>query len=85
MSRFAGIRNDEKMYATYNLQNAAHNYCHPKDIFLILDGDDELVGSQVFKLFNSRYQIKDNWIVYTSFFTSKLSYGNSQSPTKYKF
>lgn len=40
MSRFASIRNHKKMYATYNLQNAAHNYCHPKDIFLILDGDD---------------------------------------------
>lgn len=78
MKRFNGIKNPHKMYATYNLQNAAHNYCHEQDIYLILDGDDELVGHQVFKLLNAKYQEKDNWIVYTSYFSSKFSYGNSQ-------
>ena len=56
MSRFTGIRNDEKKYATYNLQNAAHHHCQAEDIFLIVDGDDELVGTQVFKLINTKYQ-----------------------------
>ena len=29
-SRIAYVRNNVKRYATYNLRNAAHNYCHSK-------------------------------------------------------
>ena len=47
------------MYATYNLQNAAHNYCKSDEIFLILDGDDELAFPSVFRLISSRYQLAD--------------------------
>lgn len=79
MSRFASIKSNVKRYATYNLQNAAHNYCLAEDIFMIVDGDDELVGTQVFKLINIKYQQKDNWIVYTNFFNSLLQYGGSHS------
>lgn len=35
---------------------AAQKYCQPKDIMIIVDGDDQLVGKQVFKLFNSAFQ-----------------------------
>jgi hypothetical protein len=46
---------------------------------LIVDGDDELVGTQVFKLINSQYQShSQNWIVYTNFFNSEMKLGTSK-------
>jgi hypothetical protein len=39
-----------------NLRTAASDYCKPEEIFLIVDGDDELVGRQVLKLFNAVFQ-----------------------------
>ena len=37
---------------------------------VIVDGDDELVGKQVFKLVNNFYSIENKWLVYTNFFNS---------------
>ena len=34
------IKNTERKFATFNLRNAAYNYCKPKDVFVIVDGDD---------------------------------------------
>lgn len=34
---------------------------------IIIDGDDELVGRQVFKLFNAAFQREDAWFVYSNF------------------
>ena len=34
------IKNTEHKFATFNLRNAAHNYCKPKEVFVIVDGDD---------------------------------------------
>jgi len=39
-----------------NLFYGIHKYCDYNQILYILDGDDELVGTQVFQLFNSLYQ-----------------------------
>jgi hypothetical protein len=44
------------MRAMHNVRFAANNYCKPNDIFMIVDGDDELVGRQVLKLFNANFQ-----------------------------
>lgn len=44
------------MRAMSNLRSAARNHCKPEEIFLIVDGDDELLGKQVLKLFNSVFQ-----------------------------
>ena len=72
------------MFATYNIQNAAHNYCDSGEILLFLDGDDELIGPSTFKLINSMYQQPNQefWIVYTNFITSKFTVGKSHSLTK---
>lgn len=74
------IKNDKQMFATYNIQNAIHNYCQEKEVAVLVDGDDELLGTQVFKLINFGYQEKDNWIVYFSFFSTIYMYGVSQEP-----
>ena len=34
------IRNEKQMFATYNIQNAVHNYCKSREIVVLLDGDD---------------------------------------------
>ena len=58
-----------------NLRMAAKHYCQPEEIFLIIDGDDMLLGRQVLKLFNAAFQKYDAWFVYSNFLTitKKLS------------
>lgn len=36
---------------------------------MIVDGDDELLGRQVLKLFNSQFQEKGAWFIYSNFVT----------------
>jgi hypothetical protein len=36
-----------------------------------VDGDDELIGRQVFKLYNALFQNTDAYFVYTNFLISK--------------
>ena len=51
---------------------------------MVIDGDDELVGRQAFKLISSYYQKGNNWIVYTDFCTSRYEIGSSyQIPKRY--
>ena len=45
---------------------------------MIVDGDDELASRYVFSLINMKYQSRDNWMVYTNFFSSKYQYGGSK-------
>lgn len=37
---------------------------------IIVDGDDQLVGKQVFKLFNSVFQKENVWFAYSNFIDS---------------
>ena len=76
--RIVFIRNEEKRFATYNLRLAAYDYCHSQEVFVIVDGDDELTGKYVLSLLNMKYQSRDNWIVYTNFFSSQYQYGGSK-------
>lgn len=54
--RYEVLRNERQMRAMPNLRRAAKYFCQPFEIFLIVDGDDELIGRQVLKLFNSVFQ-----------------------------
>jgi glycosyltransferase involved in cell wall biosynthesis len=65
--RYDIIRNSQQMRAMHNLLFAAKNYCKPNDIFLIVDGDDELLGRQVLKLFNAKFQSDGLYFMYTNF------------------
>lgn len=51
-----------------NIYYGLHKYCDYNQIFYILDGDDEIVGTQVFKLYNSLYQQKKSYMLYSSHF-----------------
>lgn len=39
-----------------NLRYAAMNECQENELFIIVDGDDLLIGRQVFKLFSTVMQ-----------------------------
>lgn len=50
------IHNKQQLFAMVNLRKAANTYCQPHEIFMVVDGDDELLGRQVFKLYNAMFQ-----------------------------
>lgn len=50
------VRNVQQKKAMFNLRMAANSYCQPEEIFIVVDGDDELIGRQVLKLFNAVFQ-----------------------------
>lgn len=61
-----------------NLRRAANKFCKPHEIFLIIDGDDELIGRQVLKLYNSVFQKEKAWFVYSNFISIRGNVGYSR-------
>lgn len=61
-----------------NLRKAALEYCQAHQIYMIVDGDDQLVGRNVFKLFNSQFQAKKSWFVYSNFMSFVGTIGYSR-------
>lgn len=54
--RMTFIQSKSRNFATYNIINAAFNYCGEDDVQMLLDGDDELIGKYAFQVMNSIYQ-----------------------------
>jgi cellulose synthase/poly-beta-1,6-N-acetylglucosamine synthase-like glycosyltransferase len=63
--KYVLINNDKNKGNTANIYNAAHNICSLGEIMVLVDGDDSLVGRQVFSLLNAYYQTHKAAIVYT--------------------
>lgn len=55
-----------------NIYNAAFNSCSEDSVAVILDGDDELIGRNVFKLLNAKYQKSRAGYIYTNFYQYNL-------------
>lgn len=68
------VVNAQRRRAMPNIHWAAHEACRPHELFLILDGDDELLGRQVLRFFNYVFQTKDVWVAYSNYMfdTGKL-------------
>lgn len=62
-------QNKVRKMALTNILDAGQNFCHEDDIFMVIDGDDYLLGKQVFKLFNAAFSSSDAWVVYSNFLT----------------
>ena len=45
---------------------------------MIIDGDDMLIGRQVFKFFSAVMQKKDLWVMYSNFMTPRGDIGYSR-------
>lgn len=50
---------------------------------MIIDGDDELIGKQIFKLYNALFQNRNYWLVYTNFITMNGGMGYSRPYAPY--
>ena len=62
------------MGALGNRDSATRNYCRSGDIVIDIDGDDALIGKQVFNLYNHIYHNNTNaWFVYANFLAAKGS------------
>lgn len=55
-NKFILVQKQEHSSALENIYYAAHKYCDYNQIFMIVDGDDELLGRQSLKVFNAVYQ-----------------------------
>ena len=49
-----------------NISYAVTTFCSNMTITFPIDGDDELIGNNVFKLFNAIYQSKNPGIAYSN-------------------
>ena len=70
------IGNKKRKFATYNIVHAAFMFCHKDEIQVLVDGDDELIGKQVFKGLNVEYHRSNRpWVVYQNYISNLYSYG----------
>lgn len=76
------VQNLERNYATYNIINAAFNYCGEDDVQMLVDGDDQFIGRYAFNVMNSAYQQKEDlWVAYSNGKTNFYAPGLSKSYT----
>lgn len=62
------------MGALANRDSTTRNYCSSGDIVVDIDGDDAIIGKQVFNYINRIYHKNtDAWFVYTNFISVKGS------------
>lgn len=76
------VSHTERSFSLLNIRNASKNFCKEEDIIIVVDGDDELLGRQVLKLFNAVFQEKKIWYAYTNFLGSigKVGYSRPYHP-----
>ena len=60
------IKNDIRIGHMANIYKAVHQFCEKGEILMIVDGDDELIGKYVLKLFNAFYQKTKSLSVYSN-------------------
>ena len=60
------------MGALGNRDSTTRKYCRAGDIVMDVDGDDALIGKQVFNFINRLYfNNQDAWFIYTNFIQIK--------------
>lgn len=66
---------------SHNLYTAAHADCKLGEVMVLIDGDDSLIGRQVFALLNAYYQREKPPMVYTQllhFFPGHVGNGRNR-------
>lgn len=74
--KFILLRNKVRRTALENIYYTTHKYCDFNQMAFIVDGDDELVGTQVFKLYNALYQKYKLYVLYSNFISYDSYYSN---------
>ncbi len=77
-AKVAVVANKQREGSARNIRKAAVEHCQPEEIVAVVDGDDELIGRQVLKVFNAVYQETGAWVVYSSFLTQEGQLGYSR-------
>lgn len=73
------VQNLRRNYATFNIINAAYNYCGEDDVQMLMDGDDEFIGKYAFQVMNAAYVSHgDLWVAYSNYKTNYFGYGRSR-------
>lgn len=65
--KFTVIKSNRRNKSLFNFYYAAHKYCNLGEIIYTIDGDDQLIGTKVFKLINAIYQREKVYTLYTTF------------------
>lgn len=68
------IENLQNEKALKNIYTAAHTHCNEKEIMVIIDGDDYLIGTQVLRFLNFKYQTKNLLAAYTNYLRIHLPF-----------
>lgn len=58
--------NKERMTAVPNIHRAVTEFCDKDDIVVLADGDDELLGRNILKVYNHVYQKQNVDVVYSN-------------------
>lgn len=75
------VQNLKHKFATYNYVNTAFTYCKENDIQIIMDGDDQLIGQNVFHFVNTRYQTDPTlWLMHSFYKTNSYGEGFNLLP-----
>lgn len=66
--KYAFINNAHHKGALSNIFTAAKHYCSDDSIVMSIDGDDELIGRNVLKIFNAEHQRLKAGVIYSNFY-----------------
>lgn len=80
--KYTLINNPKNKGNCANIYNAGHNHCKEGEIMVLLDGDDALIGRQVFSVLNAVYQKEKVALTYGQFLLvrdNRVSNGFSRS------
>ena len=66
--RFVYIENKVRKTALENIYDLVMNHCSEDSIVFNIDADDELIGTNVFKVFNAEYQRTNGGVLYSSMY-----------------
>ena len=75
--RVSYVKNLGNNYATYNIIHAAFQFCAANEVQLLVDGDDELIGKQAFKMMNTAYHDEQTWVAYSAYINVRFQRGRS--------
>jgi glycosyltransferase involved in cell wall biosynthesis len=70
--RFTLIKSSRRNKSLMSFYYGAHKYCGLGEIIYTIDGDDELIGTQVFKLINAIYQQEKVYTLYTTYINKSM-------------
>ena len=67
-SIYSFVNNTQRLFTLENYYKAVYDYCSSDSIVIGVDGDDELIGKNVLKIFNVAYQKFKAGVVWSSFY-----------------